>query len=149
MHQVRQASADDVETIARFNQAMALETENLRLSLPTLVAGARNVVDDRSRGQYFVVDGPDSLAASLLITYEWSDWRNTWCWWIQSVYVSADMRRQGVFSALYAHVTAEAKRAGACGLRLYMERANERARATYHQLGMVETHYAFFEAMFE
>ncbi len=149
MHQVRKASADDVETIARFNQAMALETENLRLSLPTLIAGARNVVDDRSRGQYFVVDGPDSLAGSLLITYEWSDWRNAWCWWIQSVYVSADMRKQGVFSALYAHVMAEAKRAGACGLRLYMERANERARVTYHQLGMVETHYAFFEAMFE
>ena len=70
MHQVRQASADDVETIARFNQAMALETENLRLSLPTLVAGARNVVDDRSRGQYFVVDGPDSLAGSLLIAMQ-------------------------------------------------------------------------------
>ncbi|HEV8292117.1 MAG TPA: GNAT family N-acetyltransferase, partial [Tepidisphaeraceae bacterium] len=90
-----------------------------------------------------------SIVGCLLITHEWSDWRNGDIWWIQSVYVQADFRRRGVFSALYRHVEKVAAAAGAVGLRLYMEEENGTAQATYERMGMQVTHYRVLERIFK
>jgi GNAT superfamily N-acetyltransferase len=145
MHQVRLATTADAPTIADFNCSMALETEVLTLDFATVHAAVSCVIEDPKRGQYYVVGEVPQLAGSLLVTYEWSDWRNAWYWWIQSVYVAPLMRKHGVFRSLYGTVVAAARDAQACGVRLYMERNNEPARATYTRLGMNETHYTVFE----
>lgn len=154
------AQPEDIEVIADFNQAMALETENKMLDRPTLLSGVQAVFDRNDLGFYLVArnagdasDGDDGgekkVAGCLLITTEWSDWRNGLFWWIQSVYVDPAFRGQGVFSALYAHVRQAARaRPDICGLRLYVEKENERARRTYLRLGMIETNYRMLEEEF-
>ena len=82
----------------------------------------------------------------MQITYEFSDWRNGWFWWIQGVYVRAESRRRGVFRALYRHVAEAARRdPGVIGLRLYVESDNHAAQRTYRDLGMKATSYLMFE----
>ena len=127
---------------------MARETEQLELDDSVVTAGVRAVMEDAKLGRYYVALDGDEVCACLLITFEWSDWRNALVWWIQSVYVAPAHRRRGLFRALYAHLRTEAAGAGACGLRLYVERDNVRAQATYTALGMQETHYRMFEEMF-
>lgn len=152
MYATRPATPEDAETIARFNQAMALETEGKQLDLPTLVAGVRAVFEEPGHGRYLVATatgGPDGgmVVACLMITYEWSDWRNGRFWWIQSVYVAPDHRRRGVFRQLYDAVRAMGEReGGVCGYRLYVEQDNQPAQATYRHLGMAPTVYRVFEA---
>lgn len=145
---IRAARGDDVDAIARFNVAMALETENLALDMATVQAGVRAVIERPQLGRYFVASVSGEVCACLLITYEWSDWRNGLVWWIQSVYVTSTRRQRGVFAKLYAHVKNAARNADAAGLRLYVERDNERAQRTYQALGMAETHYRLYEELF-
>jgi len=142
---VREARLEDLETLARFNEAMALETEGIRLDPAVVRAGVRAVFEDPSRGRYFVAERAGQVAGSLLITYEWSDWRNANFLWIQSVYVDPAHRRRGVFTGLYRHVERLASSPGHSGLRLYMDAANEAARKTYERLGMSHRHYLVFE----
>lgn len=146
MTTIRPANAADVETLARWAEAMALETEGKRLDAATVRAGIAAGIADPGKARYFVAERDGHAVGTLMLTTEWSDWRNGWWWWIQSVYVAEDARRLGVFRALYDHVAAEARVAeDVCGLRLYVENDNARAQATYAALGMIDAHYRVFE----
>jgi GNAT superfamily N-acetyltransferase len=143
---IRAANPGDADTIARGNVAMALETEHKRLDEGRARAGVHSVFADRSRGRYFVAEQDGRVVGQLMITYEWSDWRNGNFWWIQSVYVEPPARRGGVFRALYAHVERLAKDdPGVCGIRLYVERENHRAQLTYRHCGMEDAGYVVME----
>jgi len=146
---IRRAAAPDAEVIAGYNAAMALETEHLDLQRERLLAGVRAVLADAGKGFYLVAETGSAVAGQMMITYEWSDWRNGVFWWIQSVYVEPAWRRRGVFRTLYRHALEEARAAGnVCGLRLYVEAANAAARRTYEELGMNKTVYEMFEVDF-
>lgn len=146
---VRPANLTDLDTLVAGNAAMALETENLKLDDATLRAGVEAVLTGRAPGQFSVAEHEGRVVGQLLVTYEWSDWRNRPVWWIQSVHVAADARRLGVFRALYAHTRAAAQAAGAGGLRLYVDTTNTRAQSVYAALGMNGGHYQVFEDMFD
>jgi len=146
---IRRAAAGDAEMIARYNAAMALETEHIELDRKRLLAGVRAVLADAGKGFYLVAESADAVAGQMMVTYEWSDWRNGVFWWIQSVYVAPAWRRRGVFRSLYRHALEQARAAGnVCGLRLYVEAGNEAARRTYQELGMKKTVYEMFEVDF-
>jgi GNAT superfamily N-acetyltransferase len=145
---VRPARAGDLETLVAGNVAMAEETERVRLDLNTLRLGIRALLDEQAPGRYWVAELDGRVVGQLMITYEWSDWRNRMVWWIQSVYVTPDARARGVFRALYDAVRREAQAAGAGGLRLYVDTTNMRAQAVYRALGMNGDHYRVFEEMF-
>ena len=146
MYTTRPAVPEDVPTIARYNQAMALETEHKTLDLDTLTQGVQRVFDEPAHGRYLVAQSDTGeVVGCLMITYEWSDWRNAQVWWVQSVYVHPEHRRQGVFKLLYQSVCEMGEQAGVCGYRLYVERDNERAQRTYKKLGMTQTPYLLFE----
>jgi len=143
---IRAARRGDAAIIARFNAAMAAETESIVLDPATLQAGVEAVLDDPRHGFYLVAEADGAVAACLMITYEWSDWRNGQWWWLQSVYVDMPYRRGGLFRALYQAVEQRVRDAPqAIGLRLYVERDNARAMRTYHALGMHETGYRLYE----
>ena len=143
---VGRAATEDVAAIAQFNIAMAAETEDLALDLQTVHAGVAAVVSDDRRGFYLVARSDGKAVGSLMITYEWSDWRNGNLWWIQSVYVVPSARKQGIFRLLYDNVISLAKQSGdAAGVRLYVEKDNRGAQEVYRKLGMSETAYRVFE----
>jgi ribosomal protein S18 acetylase RimI-like enzyme len=147
--EVHSATAADVETLVSFNHAMAAESEDRPLDLDRLRAGIRHVLAEPRDGLYLVAREGDERVGALLVTYEWSDWRNGRFWWIQSVYVRPTHRRRGVYSMLHGHVRAAARAdARCCGLRLYVELDNAGAMATYRRLGMVETDYRLYEEDF-
>lgn len=146
---IRRATVADAEFLVRGNAAMALETEHLSLDLDRLRDGVHALFDDASRGVYYVAERDGRRVGQMMITYEWSDWRNGVFWWIQSVWVEPDQRGHGVFKALYAHVESQAQSdQGVCGLRLYVENNNERAQGTYERVGMKRTVYQMFEVDF-
>ena len=145
---VRSATPADAAIIADFNIRMAMETEKIALDPKVIGPGVKAIFEDASKGSYFVAEIDGRVAGCLMITHEWSDWRNGDIWWIQSVYTHPDFRRRGVFSELYRHVQCEARAAGAVGIRLYMEEDNSAAQATYERLGMHLTHYRVLEEMF-
>jgi GNAT superfamily N-acetyltransferase len=137
---------EDIEFLVRGNAEIALETENLRLDLDRLRDGIRAVLKNPPLGFYLVAETSGTRAGHMLITFEWSDWRNGVFWWIQSVYTVPALRRRGVFRALYGHAEMLAKQQGnVCGLRLYVEGHNDRAHATYRRCGMKETPYRMLE----
>jgi len=138
---IRPAEPKDVPFLVECNAAMASETEHKTLDREVLARGTRAVFDDPRRGFYLIAELDGDPAGCLLITYEWSDWRNGDWWWFQSVYVTPAARRAGIFRALYAEVERRARAAGAVGLRLYVERDNKRALRTYASLGMEEEAY--------
>ena len=143
---LRRARPDDAETIALFNEALALETEALTLDPARIRRGVAAVLADESKGFYLLAERAGRVIGQLMITYEWSDWRDGLFWWIQSVFVAPEARRGGVFAALHAEIEREARASGeSCGIRLYMETENQRARATYESLGMKLTHYVLLE----
>ncbi|MBN2138683.1 MAG: GNAT family N-acetyltransferase [Sedimentisphaerales bacterium] len=143
---IRLARERDAGAIADFNIAMARETEDKELSGDIVVRGVQKLMGNSNHGFYVVADRAGELVGSLMITYEWSDWRCAVFWWIQSVYVRPDCRRQGVFTRLYEFVRTRAlQTGGVCGLRLYFERNNETAETAYGRLGMTKTGYGIFE----
>jgi GNAT superfamily N-acetyltransferase len=142
---IRKAQRTDTEAIIDFQQKMAWETEEMKLVPEIISGGVNGVFDDPSRGQYYVAETSGQIIASLLITYEWSDWRNSNVWWFQSVYVLPDHRRNGVFRNMYAFIKREAQNNNIAGLRLYVESNNVRARKTYEALGMDSQHYTMYE----
>lgn len=139
---IRDGLPADAPVLVEFNARMALETEAKQLDRATLTRGVERVLRDRALGRYFVVEGDDgALVGCLMITLEWSDWRDGHFWWIQSVYVREDVRGRGVYSSLHNHVVDEARRAGnVVGVRLYVEPHNTRAQRTYEKLGMKKTY---------
>jgi len=145
---IREASVTDVRPIVEFQQAMARETESVELDPPVVSRGVQAVFDDPARGRYFVAEAAGEVIASLLITYEWSDWRDGKVWWIQSVYVRPEHRRRGVYARMYDEVRAAATRdAGVRGIRLYVDRRNTSAQDVYRRSGMNGEHYLVFEWM--
>ena len=143
---VRRATLDDSGILIQFNMAMAEETEARSLDQATVTAGVAKLFLDSQQGFYLVAEVDSVACGSLMITYEWSDWRNGLFWWIQSVYVEPVARRNGVFTALYQYVKQMAHHDDtACGLRLYMEQDNMPARAVYMAMGMEKTPYQVFE----
>ena len=148
--EVRMAAAADAATLAGFNRAMALETESRRLETEALLPGVEAVLRDPGHGFFVVAESADEVAGALLVTYEWSDWRNGHFWWLQSVYVRPEYRRRGVYRRLHEFVLARARAAGGvAGLRLYVERENADAQRTYAALGMHETTYRMYEELLE
>ncbi len=146
---IRSARPEDSQTIAEFNAAMALETEDLALEPGRVLAGVKAALADPSKGFYLVAESDRSIVGQLMVTFEWSDWRNGVFWWIQSVYVRPDARGHGVYKALYAETQHRAAEAGnVCGIRLYVERDNRRAQQTYERLGMKNTAYSMYEVDF-
>lgn len=143
---LRPAGPDDLACIAAFQARMAEETEAKHLDPATVRAGVAAVLADPRHGFYLLAECGGEVVASLLVTFEWSDWRNGRFFWIQSVYVLPSHRRQGIYRALHADVRRRAQAAGdVVGLRLYVERENAHARATYDAVGMEETPYRLYE----
>ncbi len=143
---IRAATSADTDDLVSWNAAMAWETEHKKLDREVLRRGVTGVLERPQRGFYLVAEHGGVAVGSLLVTFEWSDWRNGDFWWIQSVYVTPAARRRGVFRALYAAVAQRAAQAGAVGLRLYVETENRRAQQTYEGLGMQRCHYWMYEA---
>ena len=144
---VRQASTPDRDRIGLFNQAMARETEGRELDRRTVTRGVEAVLGDPALGRYFVAEKGEAIVGQVMVTTEWSDWRTGPVWWIQSVYVSKQHRRQGIYRRLHEHVRSTARREKVIGLRLYVERDNGPAQATYRSLGMDSSQYLLFEEM--
>ena len=149
---IRNATRADIDRIAEFQQAMALETENRTLDPSVSTQGIIAIFDDPRKGFYIVAvadagdDDTAPVVGSLLITYEWSDWSNANHWWIQSVYVDAAWRRKGVYRTMYDHILALTRdRSDICSIRLYVERTNTIAQQTYKNLGMSHSHYDMYE----
>jgi len=142
---VRSATAADIDVIVQFNAAMAVETEAKTLDPKVLRAGVAAVLAEARRGFYLIAEHAGEVAGCLMVTYEWSDWRNGDWWWLQSVYVRPEHRRGGVFRTLYAEVERLARaRTDVVGVRLYVERDNVQAQRTYQSLGMHEDAYRMY-----
>jgi ribosomal protein S18 acetylase RimI-like enzyme len=145
---IRAAAGADLETIADFNVRLAEETEGTSLDRETVRQGVRTLLSDETRGSYFVACA-GGIIGQMMHTREWSDWRNGDIWWVQSVYVHPDFRRQGVFRSLYGHLKTLAKsNPGVVGLRLYVEQENHAAQATYAGAGMRRTRYLLMQHLF-
>lgn len=147
---VEQANENDAELIAQFQLDMAMESEGTQLDINTVLKGVTEGLKDESKGIYLVARSNDGKpVASLLITKEWSDWNCAWYWWIQSVFVSPDFRRKGVYRSMYNKVKEMAKKAGVTFVRLYVDKTNTQGLATYQSLGMKESHYLLYEEKIE
>jgi len=143
---VRKAKKEDLKYILEFQLAMAKETENIELHLPTVEKGVAAVYNDSSKGQYYVAEFDGRIVSSLLTTFEWSDWRNGTILWIQSVYVVPEFRRKGVYRSMYSHVKELVLNDNKLnGIRLYADKSNLTAHKTYQNLGMSPDHYITFE----
>jgi GNAT superfamily N-acetyltransferase len=146
---IRRAVPSDAPALVAFNEMMARETEGISLDPARLRNGVEALFEDQSRGVYYVAETDGKIVGQLMITYEWSDWRNGTFWWIQSVYTDKNYRNKGVFRALYRHVESLARsRNDVCGLRLYVEEHNGRAQKTYESLGLSQCKYRMMEVDF-
>jgi len=145
---IRQANPTDSESIVEFQLAMAMETEQLQLDLPTVIKGVAAVMADSSKGIYYVAEVNGQVVGSLLTTFEWSDWRNGTVLWIQSVYVRPEYRKRSVFSHLYKHIREMVSaNTQLRGIRLYADKTNTSAHGVYEHLGMSAEHYQMYEWM--
>jgi GNAT superfamily N-acetyltransferase len=145
---IRPAGPADADLVAEFNRLLAWETEHKRLDPVVLSRGVGRLLADPAKGFYLVAESDGQVVGQLMATFEWSDWRDGWFWWVQSVYVRDDFRRAGVFRALFAELVRRARAAGdVVGLRLYVERDNHRAQATYESMGLKEAGYFVREGM--
>ena len=146
---IRQATVADTPIIVDFNTRLADETEHIALDQQRLKSGVENLLRDPSKGVYYLAELNNVIVGQMMITYEWSDWRNGTFWWIQSVFVDRGARGAGVFRSLFDHVHTLAKERGdVCGLRLYVENSNDRAKRTYDRHGMRLSHYEMYEMDF-
>ena len=143
---IRIHNSGDLPTIVSFNISMAEETEGKVLDPDTIQSGVLALLEDPSKGFYILADEETKIIGQLMITKEWSDWRNSDFWWIQSVYVLPEYREKGVYRKMHKYVVQMAKRDGnVCGMRLYVDKDNTAAQNVYNKLGMDESHYILFE----
>lgn len=146
---IRLAESNDIPALAENHRAMALETENKTLDVETTIRGTRAVVHHPDKGFYLIAERTGRMVGQLLVTFEWSDWRNGTFWWIQSVYVVPEARRTGVYRALHDYVLLKAREAkDVCGIRLYVDKDNHTAQTTYKAMGMQAAHYDIYEVDF-
>ncbi|MHC1708578.1 MAG: GNAT family N-acetyltransferase [Bacteroidales bacterium] len=145
---IKTAEPSHIETIVNFQLLMAIESEGITLDQEILSKGVKAVFADPAKGKYFLCQQEGKVIASLLITYEWSDWRNGMVWWIQSVFVSPDYRKSGVFRAMFENIRQQALNdPGVRGIRLYVDNGNTPALQVYQNIGMNGDHYRVFEWM--
>lgn len=143
---IRPAKKEDAPDLVEFNQAMALETEGKRLDGKVLKSGVEAVFEDEKKGFYVVADNAGKIVGGLMVTFEWSDWRDRWFWWIQSVYILPEFRGRGIYRRLAGFVREKAIEKGdVTGIRLYVEQENTRAQKVYEKLGMEKSHYLMYE----
>ncbi|MBV9241938.1 MAG: GNAT family N-acetyltransferase [Acidobacteria bacterium] len=143
---IRIAIVSDRDSLVAFNQAMALETEGKTLDAGKITPGVTAVFSDEKKGFYVVAEDNGKIVGGLMVTYEWSDWRNAWFWWIQSVYILPEARGTGLYSRMYEYVKQRAADAGdVCGFRLYVETENTHAQKVYDAVGMSQSHYLMYE----
>ena len=148
MLSIRQAQKKDADTIAGFQLRLAQETEDIKLELTIVLRGVKALLDDPSKGIYYVAEKDGTVAGCFLITFEWSEWRNGTVWWLQSVFVDSSFRNQGVFKKMYEYILARISADPTLlGLRLYVDKSNRRAQNIYASLGMNGDHYTVFEWM--
>ena len=144
----REAKENEFKVIAGFQQKMAMETEYLQLDTDMVLKGVQAVFNDDSKGKYYIVEDDEKVIASLLTTFEWSDWRNSNILWIQSVYVLPEYRMSGVFNLMYSEIKKIVSSNPAySGIRLYVDKTNTKAQAVYNKVGMEGEHYSLFEDM--
>ena len=147
---IRRAQPAEAKIIAGFQQAMAIETEDKVLPESVIVNGVQRLMDRPELGFYLVAESAGEVVGSLMITFEWTDWRNGLFWWIQSVYVRPDARRQGIYSSLYRYAQdLAADDQDVRGIRLYVEVENVGAQKTYEKLGMARCQYQMYESLFD
>ena len=145
---IEKATPSDLQTLVTFQAEMALETEELKLSRDKLTAGITALFDDPSKGSYFVARENQTTMGCLMITYEWSDWRNGTVLWIQSVYVAPEFRGKGIYRKLYEYIQEMVRNRGdLAGIRLYVDQSNHSAQKVYERLGMNGDHYQLYEWM--
>jgi ribosomal protein S18 acetylase RimI-like enzyme len=148
---IRPGTATDIDSLVSFNQAMARETEAKELDIKVLTAGVETLLKNEQYGFYVVAEAVEESSiqavGSLMVTFEWSDWRNGLFWWIQSVYIKPEFRRRGIYRRLYEFVKELATAEDVCGFRLYVEKENRIAQRTYEKLGMSESHYVMYEEL--
>ena len=145
---LRHATIEDAQALAEFNISMAYETEEIELIPEVIRAGVEAMIENPQMGYYLVIEDEGEIAASLMVTTEWSDWRNGLFWWIQSVYVRPQKRRKGLYRQLYERVKLLAENEkSVCGFRLYVEHYNTIAQTTYRSLGMEQTDYKVYEEL--
>ncbi|MCA9215450.1 MAG: GNAT family N-acetyltransferase [Planctomycetales bacterium] len=151
MYIIRAAKTEDCATIADFNCRLAAETEDHELDRQTVTRGVERGLQHDDESQYFVAESPaGSVVGQLMVTREWSDWRDGWLWWIQSVYVQQDHRGNGIFRSLLDQVrTAAEQDPDVVGIRLYVENENQRAQDVYARLGFVDPNYRVLEMIFD
>ncbi len=139
--EIREAGPGDTEQVTQFSLACARDSENLELDRDTVRAGVENALKDPAKARYFLAEKDGTPVGQIMLTREWSDWRNTWIWWLQSVYVDPDARGSGVFAAIYAHIEKLAREAGAAAIRLYVDKGNTAAERAYLKAGFAMDHY--------
>jgi GNAT superfamily N-acetyltransferase len=143
---IRLAERSESAALVEFNQAMAMETEGKFLDPQILASGVESVFNDSEKGFYVVTEDERRIVGGLMVTFEWSDWRDMWFWWIQSVYVRPEYRGRGIYGAMYGFVKEEAaERGDVYGFRLYVEHENVGAQRVYEKLGMEKSHYLMYE----
>ncbi len=145
---IRKAELKDAGTIAKFNTLMAKETENMELDSQTAIRGAKAIIKDPHKGFYLVAEMKGEIIGQLMVTNEWSDWRNKYFLWIQSLYVREDFRQKGIFSSLLHYLKDIARyKKNVTGLRLYVEKTNDTAKEAYEALGMYKIPYEMYEVL--
>jgi GNAT superfamily N-acetyltransferase len=147
---IQSAEIEDSEVISRFNMELAKETENIKLDINVVLEGVKRVITDSDKGFYLIAKNlKNEIVGQLMVTFEWSDWRNKYFWWIQSVYVEKEYREKKVFNNLFKRLIEIAKsQKDVFGFRLYVEKNNEKAKTVYSNLGMNITPYEVFEVAF-
>ena len=142
---IRNAESADALKISQNNVNAAWDSEKWEIQPEVALKGVLSIINDPTKGFYVVAQMNDDLIGQLMITYEWSDWRNQPVWWIQSVFVAENMRRKGIFKSLYEHIIQKAKLQNVASVKLYVDKNNERAKLVYRSLGMNDEHYDLFE----
>lgn len=143
---ITRGKKEDIGVIAQFQVDMAMESEGTLLDREIVTKGVAAAVDDENKGCYYIARVDGIAVGSLMLTREWSDWSNGWYWWIQSVYVAPEHRRQGIYRSMYHAVCEDAKEQNVAQVRLYVDKTNSRAQKVYASLGMHESHYLLYEA---
>jgi GNAT superfamily N-acetyltransferase len=147
---IRRAEPRDTAVVVEFNRLLAWETEHKALDPEVLARGVARLLADPARGFYLVAEADGRIVGQLMATFEWSDWRDGWFWWVQSVYVRGEHRRRGVFRGLFGELVRRARAAGdVIGLRLYVEKDNHRAQATYSEMGLKDAGYFVREGLLD
>ena len=144
-YEITVGTTNDINAIAGFQVAMAMESEGTTLDLERVTRGVTMAMDNEAKGQYIVARCGGKVVGSLMLTREWSDWNCQWYWWIQSVYVEPRLRGKGVYRAMYEQVKQMARNENVSQVRLYVDKTNNTAQHAYQHLGMTETHYLMYE----